>query len=103
MGVSAIRPSVHLAQRQVPRAWRILLVLSAALSWGGPARAAAFGLDDVAALARDLAAKPYKAPADRLPHDLDPVGAVGEHTGDILEELELDPETVAEMRESGAI
>jgi crotonobetainyl-CoA:carnitine CoA-transferase CaiB-like acyl-CoA transferase len=28
---------------------------------------------------------------------------VGEHTDAILEELELDPETVADMRESGAI
>jgi crotonobetainyl-CoA:carnitine CoA-transferase CaiB-like acyl-CoA transferase len=32
-----------------------------------------------------------------------PIPEVGEHTGAILEELELDPETVAEMRESGAI
>ena len=32
-----------------------------------------------------------------------PIPEVGEHTDAILEELELDPETVAEMRESGAI
>jgi crotonobetainyl-CoA:carnitine CoA-transferase CaiB-like acyl-CoA transferase len=32
-----------------------------------------------------------------------PIPEVGEHTDAILEELELDPEVVADMRESGAI
>ena len=52
-------------------------LLHAALAWvalacalvASPARAA-FGLDDVTALAKNLAAQPYKAPVDRLPPEL---------------------------------
>jgi hypothetical protein len=34
---------------------------------------------------------------------MEPIPEVGQHTDAILEELELDPETVADMHESGAI
>jgi glucans biosynthesis protein len=73
MGVSAIRSSIVLPRAcpAVGRVWQWLAVAVAFLVCVAPAgAAAAFGLDDVASLARDLAAKPYKAPADRLPQEL---------------------------------
>jgi glucans biosynthesis protein len=73
MGVSAIRSSIHQPRPRASfaRAWQQLGVAVAFVLCAMPAgAAAAFGLDDVATLAKDLAAKPYKAPADRLPQEL---------------------------------
>ena len=67
MGARGIgRPSRPLA------AWAIRLGCSLllALQCLDASAAAAFGLDDVAKRARDIASRPYKAPPDRLPPEL---------------------------------
>ena len=46
------------------------LALIACVAFAQAAAAASFGFDDVTAVARGIAAKPYKAPVDRLPPEL---------------------------------
>ena len=47
-----------------------VLALIACVSFAQAAAAASFGFDDVTAVARGIAAKPYKVPVDRLPPEL---------------------------------
>ena len=62
LGRAAIRQIMAIA----PAAILFLLLQAAA----APASAETFGLDDVADRARTIAAKPYRAPTDRLPPEL---------------------------------
>jgi glucans biosynthesis protein len=59
------------AARAAASGWlRQVLALIACVSFVQAVAATTFGFDDVTAVARGIAAKPYKAPVDRLPQEL---------------------------------